>query len=193
MAAGYSDSVDRRLGELRDVVVTTEPVDARATIDRRLIREAFELREVPVRFLPPDAVTETAALAGRETAIPVPAGSYLTISQLRSPSRPRTGTFGAGLQPIEIGVTAAAALARAPGEGEIRVDVAVAIQPSGLRGRVEVVAEDVLLLGLTERPSQAIAGETADWTATLAVDRGTALRLIEAENFAGEIRLIPRS
>jgi len=197
IAAGYSDSVEQQLGELRRVVVVSDPLEAGETIGRDTVRRRFELREVPVRFAPPDAIAEPAAAIGRETAIPIPAGSYLMVSQLesaRSPGEEQSAIApGTDLQPIEIGVTGAGALASlGPTAGQLHVDVAVATQPNGVNGRVDVVAANVRLIALVERPSEAISGETADWTATLAVNRETALRLIEAESFAGEIRLIPR-
>lgn len=77
--------------------------------------------------------------------------------------------------------------------GGVRVDVVVAAEPitSGRR-RVRVAAEGVELLGLErlEPGSVPEAGDDA-WRATLALTRAEALELIEAENFARQIRIIP--
>jgi hypothetical protein len=77
------------------------------------------------------------------------------------------------------------------------VDVVVTRAPGpGGAGRTSVAAEGVELLGLTEtgepnaEPTLGAGGVSA-YVATLAVARSQALRLIEAENFAREVRLIP--
>jgi hypothetical protein len=64
----------------------------------------------------------------------------------------------------------------------------------GGRGRTFVAAEGVELLALSEG---GLAGgeeglrDTAGWNATLALSRDQALRLIQAENFARQVRLMP--
>jgi Flp pilus assembly protein CpaB len=78
------------------------------------------------------------------------------------------------------------------------VDVIVTTEPGPGRGsgRTYVAAERVELLALAQSgggPDDALPGPgTATWTATLALRRPQALRLIQAENFARQVRLIPR-
>ncbi len=63
---------------------------------------------------------------------------------------------------------------------------------TGGRARVRVAAEGVRLIGLEPAsPEDGTATGGDSWNATLALERRQALRLIEAENFAREIRLIP--
>jgi hypothetical protein len=65
--------------------------------------------------------------------------------------------------------------------------------PGGGPGRTYVAAKGVRLLALHEGDANAgdipSAGPAA-WLATLAVSRAQALRLIHAQNFAREVRLI---
>ena len=196
IASGYRNSIDEQLGALRAVVVVTEPLAAGEAIDRHRSQRSLSLRDVPVRFLPPDVLDDPSQAIGRKPVAPVPAGSYLLVSQLKDPggspdqSAPR---LGHDLQPVEITVTAAGALASLGAGGPTRVDVVVAGEPvTGGRARVRVAAEGVRLLSIVQAsPEEAPAEGTDGWTATLALTRGQALDLIEAENFAREIRLIP--
>jgi Flp pilus assembly protein CpaB len=77
------------------------------------------------------------------------------------------------------------------------VDVIVTTEPGpgGGGGRTYVAAENVELLALTqsgdaaaELPGSGVEGSTA----TLALTRTQSLRLIQAENFARQVRLLPR-
>ena len=161
-------------------------------IEPRAMRRDLEVREVPERFAPPDALADPTEALGHRPLAPIPPGSYLLASHLRAPSpvdspQPR---LAGDLNPVEITVTGAGPLesvAPAP------VDVVVASEPvTGGRSRVHVAAEGVRLIELEPAaPEDGTATGGDSWNATLALDRAQALRLIEAENFAREIRLIP--
>ena len=192
IASGYRDSVDAQLGELRSVVVVTEPLPAGRPLRRATLRRATELREVPVRFAPPDALMDAAEAIDRRPLASLPAGSYLLASHLRPPGgeAERQPRLAGDLHPVEITVTGAGPLASAT---PVPVDVVVAGEPvTGGRARVSVVAEGVRLIGIEPAaPEDGTAAGGDSWNATLALERRQALRLIEAENFAREIRLIP--
>jgi Flp pilus assembly protein CpaB len=191
IASGYRDSVDAQLGELRTVVVVADALEPGRPLSRHLLDRSLELREVPVRFAPPDALVDASEALGRKPFAPIPAGSYLLASQLRVPrsGRAEQPALGGDLSPVEITVTGAGALASAAGS---RVDVVVAGEPvTGARAQVRVAATGVRLISLEPaEPEEAGAGGDS-WSATLALRREQALRLIEAENFAREVRLIP--
>jgi Flp pilus assembly protein CpaB len=192
VADGYGDSVVRGYGELRPVLVASGYLEAGEAIGPALAAEELEVRRVPVRFVPPDALASPAEAIGFVPAVPVPAGSYLSAAQLRSPRGESSGPMlGRGRRPVEIAVSGAGALtafgARSTGQ---RVDVAVTTEPSGSAdGRTYVAAAAVPLLGLGPSP-EGPSGETA--TATLGLTRAQALRLIDAESFARRVTLIPR-
>lgn len=196
IASGYRDNVDAQLGELRSVVVVSETLEPGRPLDRGVIRRALELRDVPVRFAPPDALSDPDEAEERRPLATIPAGSYLLASHLRLPRSGGAGPpaeLGGGLHPVEITVTGAGALASAGGAVTARVDVVVAAEPvTGGRARVHVAAEGVRLIGLEPAGPEDDASVGGDsWNATLALDRPQALKLIEAENFAREVRLIP--
>jgi Flp pilus assembly protein CpaB len=161
------------------------------------------VRRIPERFAPAGALTAPEQAVGRAPAVAIPPGSYLLASELRDPGghRPRPGSsrLGAGREPVEITVTGAGTLAAAGGDTSGgRVDVIVTTEPGpgGGRGRTYVAAQRVRLLSLTrsnDGDGGGLTGATGDaWKATLALTRSQALRLIQAENFARQVRLIPQ-
>jgi Flp pilus assembly protein CpaB len=194
IASSYRDRVDEQLGATRPVVTLARPLARGAELRGRRVLDRLEVREVPVRFLPPDVIASPAEVAGRRLAVAVPAGSYLLGSQLRTVAgRDRSPHLGGDLQPVEVTVSGAGSLD--PARSGTRVDVVVAGEPvTGGRARVRVAARGVRLLAIAPASPQEGTTAGADgWSATLALTRSQALELIEAENFAREIRLIPAS
>ncbi len=66
------------LGPLRTVVVAERPLERGSRLDAPAVAKRLGSREIPARFAPPDALADPASAAGSRTAVPVPAGSYLT-------------------------------------------------------------------------------------------------------------------
>ncbi|MGN6215567.1 MAG: SAF domain-containing protein [Solirubrobacterales bacterium] len=192
IANGYGDSVVRGYGALRPVLVAADDLEAGKAIGSAAAAAELEVRRVPVRFVPPDALGAAAEAVGLVPAVTVPAGSYLSASQLRVPRARVAGPrLGRDRRPVEIAVSGAGALT-AFGAQPVgsRVDVVVTTEPSGSgAGRTYVAAPAVPLLGLGPG-AEGPGGETA--TATLGLTRAQALRLIAAESFARRVTVIPR-
>lgn len=170
---------------LRPVLVARLALSPGARIKPR----DLEVRRFPAAYVPATVLTSTAQAVGERVAAEVPAGAYLLPALLgpeRSSLRPRPRIAGdAGLTPVEIGVAGAGALRRSGASGG-HVDVLVTRDsPRGLGGHTRVAVKGAGLLTLA-----ASDDEAGEWTATLAVGRQEALRLIEAESYAREIRLI---
>jgi Flp pilus assembly protein CpaB len=200
MTGGYREDIESELGPLRSVVVASARIPADRAIPPKRIDELLDTRRVPERFAPAGALAIPDQAAGRAPAAAIPAGSYVLATQLREPGRHRRpedhAPLAPGRKPVEISVTGAEALA-AGGADPVgaRVDVVVTTEPgAGGRGRTYVAAKDVRLLELTESGDSGSAGYATspadDWTATLALTKSQALRLIQAENFARGVRLI---
>jgi Flp pilus assembly protein CpaB len=191
-AARYRDGAERSYGEPRAVVAVQRDLAAGTTLTAGQVERALAVREVPERFVPPDALPAPEVAVGARLRADVPAGSYLLGSQLGDPGaagRRRRG-LPRGLRPIEVGVASAGSLAAAGGAGR-RVDVVAADEPGTTSNpRVRVLARRVPLLGLRRERGDGAGG--AGWKATLGLDRPAALAVIEAENFAREVRLLPR-
>jgi Flp pilus assembly protein CpaB len=193
IADGYGKSVVRGYGELRQVLVAAKPLAAGEEIDPRDATDKLEVRRVPVRFVPPDALGSPPEAIGLAPVGRVLAGSYLLASQLRPPRAAHAGTrLEGGRRPVEIAVSGAGALTALGAQpAGARVDVIVTTEPSGSgNGRTYVAAPGVPLLGLGPG-GEGAEGETA--TATLALTRPQALRLIAAESFARRVTVIPAS
>lgn len=192
IANGYGDRVVSGYGKLRPVLITGAALAAGKPIDPEVAGDDLEVRRVPIRFAPPDALSVPAEAVGLVPAAPVPAGSYLLATQLRPPrTAGPLASLGGGRRPVEVAVSGAGALEAlgGPPVGS-KVDVVVTTEPAGAGdGRTYVAAPGVPLLGLGPG-GEGVEGETA--TATLGLTRPQALRLIEAESFARRVTLIPR-
>jgi Flp pilus assembly protein CpaB len=201
-AGGYRSEIQSELGPLRSVAVATARIPAHRVIRAEHVDELLETRRVPARFAPPGALSVPEQAAGSAPAVAIPAGSYVLGFQLREPGAggrhsAEEARIAPGRKPVEITVTGAEALA-ASGRDPVgaRVDVVVTTEagPVGGSGRTYVAAADVRVLALSQ------AGDPAgtdyappggdEWTATLALTKAQALRLIQAENFARGVRLI---
>jgi Flp pilus assembly protein CpaB len=199
VAGGYRADVAAELGDLRPVLVAAEPLSARRVLRPGVVEGSLEVRRVPERFVPPDALTTPAEAAGRAPVAPVPAGSYVVASQLAEPrsARSRRRQVGPRRAPVDIAVSAAGALARFERRGPRRVDVVVTTEPGpgGGPGRTYVATKKVRLLDLRSaegEPDAAPGPSSASWVATLALTRSQSLRLIQAESFARQVRVIAR-
>jgi Flp pilus assembly protein CpaB len=193
IADGYGASVARGFGPLRPVVVVAEDLRSKRPLGPAEVARMLEVRRVPSRFAPPDALAVPTEALGLVPIAPTPAGSYLLASQLRPP-RPQAvkrSPLEGDRHPVEIVVTGAQALlASGPAPAGARVDVVVTSEPSGRGpGRTYVAAAGVPLLALGAGPEGPGPGGTS--AATLALTKAQALRLIAAESFARRLTLLP--
>jgi Flp pilus assembly protein CpaB len=203
VAGGYRADLEDQLGPLRPVLVARGELGVHQPIQPAQASRLLEVRRVPERFAPPGALTAPQQAIGRTPTARIPAGAYVLASQLRQGGRERdrgSPRLQAGREPVEISVSEAEPLAAAGGDPRgTRVDVIVTTEPGpvGRSGRTYVAAGGVELLALGQS-SDPGAGDGLPgpgggaWTATLALTRPQALHLIQAENFARQVRLIPR-
>jgi Flp pilus assembly protein CpaB len=202
MASGYRSDIRSELGPLRSVVVATARIPAHQEIPAKGADKILETRRVPARFAPPGALSHPEEAVGRAPASAIALGSYVLASQLKdagSGREPRSGRarIGAGRKPVQITVTGAEALG-ASGADPVgaRVDVVVTTEPGpgGGSGRTYVAAREVRLLALSQGADSSVndysPSDDDQWTATLALTKPQALRLIQAESFARGVRLI---
>lgn len=189
IAARYREAGQADYGPVRDVVVVERELRDGEPIDERVLRRSLAVREVPERFVPPDAFEVAEHALGARPRSSVPAGSYLLASQIATRGRAPRPELGRGLRPITVTVVASGS--PAAGRSPI-VDVVAADEPGSVANpRVRVLARRVPLVGV--RPlGRPASGEPRRAEATLALSRADALAVIEAENFAGELRLLPR-
>jgi len=185
--------VEAKVGPLVPVVVAKREIPA----DEPLRREDMAVERVPALFVPPDAIGGPGAVMGARSAVPVPAGAYLTAGLLEGAASAESGALAPGERAIELAVGGGGALAGAvPGS---HVDVLVSTQRHDGAGRTAVALENVALLAL--RPGGAGAGFGAEEPpaeaavtalATLRVTARQAVYLTAADGFAQEVRLLVR-
>ncbi|MGI9082497.1 MAG: Flp pilus assembly protein CpaB [Thermoleophilaceae bacterium] len=197
---GRIRAVERRVGAQVPIVVATRSLPAEAEVQR----DDLAVREMPERYVPPGALSSPAQAAGARTAVPLASGSPLTHGQLGggrggAPGNRGTAALRRGERAVEVGVAGGATLGDAAGPGA-RVDVLVSTEPREGPGRSFLALEDVELLGLrggdgaAAAPAREDAGGVAATTAVarLRVTLRQAVYLTAAQNFAREVRLLPR-
>jgi pilus assembly protein CpaB len=184
-------SVDAQVGPAVPVLVATRALRAAA----RVPAQALAVQHVPARFVPPDALTSAAGVAGLRPSAPVAAGGYVTAGLFEGSNDEQRGGGGAarGQRAVTVEVSGAAGLAAGG-----RVDVLVSTESGAGGGRTLMALAGVELLRLG--PSSAPVGDGGGATgsggptalATLRVSVRQAVYLTAADNFAREIRLLAR-
>lgn len=193
---GRVREVERRVGAPVPILVAARDLPA----DTALKRADLALREVPERYVPPGALASQADVAAARTAVPLAAGTPVTEGLLGGGDPRggrRAGALRRGERAVEVAVVGGAALGEAAGA---RVDVLVSTEPREGPGRSFLALEDVELLGLRpEGAGEAAAQRSGEDTAaaatalaTLRVTLRQAVYLTAAQNFAREVRLLPR-
>jgi pilus assembly protein CpaB len=187
--------VERRVGRPVPVVVAARDLAPGRSVSAR----ALAVRRVPSRYVPPGAVASPEEVSGLRTAVPVAAGSYLTADVLEGASARdgRGGGLGRGERALEVSVAGGEALSRSAAPGG-RVDVLVSTESGSGRGRSFLAMEDVELMAFRAGTGETATGggdsqrRAPTGVATLRVTLRQAIYLTAAENFAREVRLLPR-
>ena len=195
-----TQEVERRVGPATEVLVAARDLPAQA----RLRRGDLAVRKVPEGFVARDVLRSVDDAAGLRTAVPLARGGQLTAGHVRSTQRIARGGGGGlrdGERAVEVAVAGGEALSGASAPGS-RVDVVVSSESRDGAGRSFLALEDVELLGLrggdaggASAPgsgSEPGASAKATAVATLRVTLRQAVYLTAAENFAREVRLLPR-
>ena len=172
-------------------------------LGRDAVAEALEVRRVPERFVPPDALDEPGAGArpppGRRRS---PPAATCSRSSSRPPRRAPASAPAARRGGRPGRDRGRRAPARSPPVGPARRPRRRRRHhragPGGGPGRTYVAARGVSRCSTcapaAPRPTgRALPGRRREpWVATLALNRAQALRLIHAQSFARELRLIGR-
>jgi len=194
--AGREAALERRVGELVDVVVAREPIESGAPVQRR----ALAVRRVPRRFAPDGAIATPQTLAGLRASVDIAAGSDITTGMAGDGrSRPAAGpAIRSGERVAQIVALGSAELVTAGS----RVDVLVTPEPEPDEAGSSVLAlEDVEVLAAApaqddESQAQTKAGKPspgARVAVSLRVTLRQAIYLAAAQDFARELRLLPRA
>ena len=186
----YTDDVSAQVGPLREVVVARTDLRRGTLVTAAVARTALELRRVPRRFVPPRSLVAPQQAIGFRTLATLSAGDYVGEAQLGTADPPRRGTPMQGGRLVEIAVTGAESIGDALRPGAV-VDVLVTTE-NNQRPRTYLALQRVPLVDFRDTAA-ARNREGADATATLRTTLRQAATLIAAENFAREVRVVPRA
>jgi len=189
--AGREAALQRRVGELIDVVVAREPIDAGRPVRER----ALAIRRVPRRFAPAGAIASPRSLAGLKATVDIAAGTDLTGAMVGDGrTLPAGPDVRRGERVAEVVALGSPALVT-PGS---RVDVLVTPEPRPEeRGETLLALEDVEVLAAAavaapaQRGAESVPGERV--AASLRVTLRQAVYLAAVQDFARALRLLPRS
>ena len=184
LAASDVRGTERRarasLGPMATAVVTRQDLPA----GRAIAAGQLSLRTVPARFLPPDALASAGDAVGLRAAVPLPRGTYVTASMLGSGGDSAEPSLAPGERAVAVSAAGSTAALGPPG-GRVDVLVTTGARGSG-HGRTYLAIQDVQLLA-------AHPGADADHVvATLRVSVRQAVYITAAQNFAQEVRILPR-
>jgi pilus assembly protein CpaB len=185
-------AVEERVGPLVPVVAAKTALSP----GTKLSADKMTIVQVPQSYAPPDAFANPAEANGLRTAGALERGSYITAGAFAAgPDEDRPGNgLGRGERAVELRVAGAEALGGLAGPGG-RVDVLITTEQGDNTGRTTLALEDVELLELRAGAEAATPAEpnTPSATATVRVTLKQAVYLTAAQNFAREIRLLPRA
>jgi pilus assembly protein CpaB len=187
----YANDVSAQVGSLQDVVVASRDVPRGTLVTAAVARRALEQRRVPLRFVPPRSLGSPDEALGFRTLVPLAAGDYVGAAQLGA-ARRRSGGGAARRRGrlVEVAVTGARTIAPALRPG-VFVDVLVTTDGDGGSPRTYLALQRLELIEFRAAPGDS-AREGADGTATVRVTLRQAVTLIAAQNFAREVRVVPR-
>jgi pilus assembly protein CpaB len=193
---GYAADVRAQVGPLVPAVVSRDRIPRGRAITPSSARKYLSERRVPRRYVPPGSFRSASQALGLRARTAVPAGSYVGGAQLgtensggHAPAHAGRG----GARVVEITVAGAGALAGVLRPGE-RVDVIVTSERGAGEAHSYLALQRVELVDFRpEGGESTVAGERAGGVvAALRVTLRQAVLLTAAQNFARELRLVPR-
>jgi pilus assembly protein CpaB len=190
----YAADVDARVGALVPVLIATRDVPPGRLVTPLVAARSFAERQVPGRFAPPAALRSRAQAVGREVSGGLRAGDYVGALQLRQvrAGRSATARWSGDARLVEISVSGVRSIAAALHPGAY-VDVLITSE-RGRAPRTFLALQRVPVAGFeasgTESPGES---EAADGRITLRATLRQAVLLTAADNFAREVRVVPRA
>lgn len=190
--------VRAQVGPLIPALVAATAVERGKQLTRADVAGMFVRRPVPRSYLPSDAIAERTEAVGYRTQIELRPGDYLTSGVLAVPGRHQSRLANRarqGQRLVEVGVSGGASLVSQLQQGAL-VDVLVTSDRAGpprtylALQRVEVIQASEA--GADGSTSGGASDRPADLNATLRVSLRQAIMLAAAQNFAREIRIVPR-
>jgi pilus assembly protein CpaB len=183
----YTNQVRAQVGPSVSVLTARADLARGTAITPDLARRALEERSVPVRFVPPQAATSLSEAIGQRLAVGLHRGDYLSRASFTGVARRSAGEESSG-RLIELSVAGTGSLADMLRPGT-RVDVLITTDGGSGGARTYLALQAAELVAFSG--GGGVAGD-AKASATLRVSLRQAVLLTAAQNFAREVRLVPR-
>jgi pilus assembly protein CpaB len=145
---------------------------------------------VPVRYAPSQTLTAVSEAIGYRLGGALKRGDYVTGATLVAAKATRPGADADG-RTVEVGVAGAGFLAESLEPGT-RVDVLITTDRGAGPGRTYLALQDIEVVGFSASPGASNEAVRATARAALRVSLRQAVVLTAAQNFARELRLVPR-
>jgi pilus assembly protein CpaB len=191
---GYVSDVRAQVGPSVPVVVASVDIPKGKALRIADLASNLSERSVPKRFAPPGAFAHRAEVAGLRTEVAIARGSYLLQSELRPPGARSTGATVPAARIVEVPVAGAGSLSGLVAPGA-RVDVLVTSDRGSGSPRTYLALQRVELVSLSAGAGGDVSDPGAragEAVAALRVSLRQAVLLTAAQNFAREVRLVPR-
>lgn len=186
--AGREAALQRRLGPSVPVVVARTDLP-RGTI---LLPRLLAVRRMPARYAPPAGYSSAGEVRGLRVAVAVPAGTDLLPALVDDGSAANPTAGVAGVRPGErVAEIIARGSAQLVSAGS-RVDILVTTETSDGAGRTTLALQDAEVLSASAASSSRNDGEPRV-ALSLRVTLRQAVELAAAQNFARELRVLPRA
>jgi pilus assembly protein CpaB len=190
----YTDDVNAQVGPLVPVVIAARDVPPGQLVTPLLAARSLAERQVPERFAPPAALRSRAQAVGREVSGGLQAGDYVGALQLRPARRERSSSarWSGDSRLVEVSVAGARSIAAALRPGAF-VDVLITTEP-GAAPRTFLALQRVPVAGFEPGGGGSLGdGDAPDGRVTLRATLRQAVLLTAADNFAREVRVVPRA
>jgi pilus assembly protein CpaB len=189
----YAADVDARVGPLVPVLIATRDIPEGRVVTPFLAARGFAERQVPERFAPPAALRSRTQAVGREVSGGLRAGDYVGALQLRRarPARSAQARWTGDTRLVEVSVAGVRSIAAALRPGAL-VDVLITSE----RGapRTFLALQRMPVAGFEPGGTGSLGdGDAPDGRVTLRTTLRQAVLLTAADNFAREVRVVPRA
>jgi pilus assembly protein CpaB len=182
----YTNQVRAQVGPSVSVLTARADLGRGTAITPDLARRALEERSVPARFAPPQAATSLTEAIGQRLSVGLQRGDYLSRANFAGVASRPTGAATSG-RLIELSVAGAGSLSDML-RPRTRVDVLITTNGGSGDARTYLALQDAELVAF----SGGGVADDAKKSATLRVSLRQAVLLTAAQNFAREVRLVPR-
>jgi pilus assembly protein CpaB len=184
----YTNDVRAQVGPLAPVLRARADLKPGTPITAVAASRKLEVARVPVRYAPPQALTSPSDAMGYRLAVELQRGDYVTGGSLIA-GRETTPDADPGGRTVEVAVAGSGSLGESLQPGA-HVDVLITTDRGSGGGRTYLALQDAELVAYSH--GSAATTEAARATAALRVSLRQAVLLTAAQNFARELRLVPR-